>query len=107
MSVNNIIRLKESEDISVMFSTLQNTKYRSMDKTEIIKSLLAQAVYEIELEHKDRGVSVKLNRHVQLKKNLRDFRKKSLEKGRLWLIENGYNPDKLTDQEMYKIIEEM
>jgi hypothetical protein len=108
MPVNNIIRLKENDDIASMFQTLQSTKFRAMDKTEILKSLLAQAVYQIEMESNQYGfVRYNSKAREKAKKSLDKFRESAIEKAKVWFIENGYDPDKMTDEEVYNVIDKM
>ncbi|MEI6728964.1 MAG: hypothetical protein WCK98_04955 [bacterium] len=45
-----IIRLKENETTAQMFEILQSTLYSGLDKTEIIRAILAEKVWSIKTQ---------------------------------------------------------
>jgi len=46
--MSTIIRLKENENTAEMFAILQNTLYKGLDKTEIIRAILAEKTWLIQ-----------------------------------------------------------
>jgi hypothetical protein len=48
--MSTIIRLKENEKTAEMFEVLQNTIYAGLDKTEIIRAILAEKVWSIKVK---------------------------------------------------------
>ena len=45
--MNTIIRIKENENLEEMFGVLQGTIYSGLDKTEIIRALIAEKVWSV------------------------------------------------------------
>lgn len=48
--MSSIIRIKENPTLQEMFDLLQSTLYSGLDKTEIIRSLIAEKVWSIKGE---------------------------------------------------------
>lgn len=45
--MNTIIRIKENENLEEMFGVLQGTIYSGLDKTEIIRALIAEKTWMV------------------------------------------------------------
>ena len=48
--MSTIIRIKENENLAQMLAILQSTIYSGLDKTEIIRSLIAEKVWLIKTQ---------------------------------------------------------
>ncbi len=59
--MSTIIRLKENENTAEMFEILQNTLYKGLDKTEIIRAILAEKTWLIKTQMKDNNPALKLS----------------------------------------------
>ena len=45
--MNTVIRIKENSNLEEMFDLLQRTLYSGLDKTEIIRALIAEKVWTV------------------------------------------------------------
>jgi hypothetical protein len=59
--MSTIIRLKENETTAEMFEILQNTVYTGLDKTEIIRAILAEKVWSIKNQMSKNNTTLELN----------------------------------------------
>jgi len=58
--MSTIIRLKENEKIAQMFELLQNTIYCGLDKTEIIRAILAEKTWSIKTQMSANSTTLEL-----------------------------------------------
>ena len=65
--MSTIIRLKENEKTAEMFEILQNTIYTGLDKTEIIRAILAEKVWSIKTQISTNNTTLKLNSKIKSK----------------------------------------
>lgn len=65
--MSTIIRLKENEKTAEMFEVLQNTLYAGLDKTEIIRAILAEKVWSIKTQISANNAALKLTPKTKLK----------------------------------------
>jgi hypothetical protein len=89
-------RLKEEER-----SRIDILKAKTgLSNDELLMELVA-------LGEKKYKITLDPNSKIQAKSNLRKFRIIAQEKFRLWLVENGYDPDKITDEDVWDLIDKM
>jgi hypothetical protein len=103
--MSNIIRLRETAEIEMALQILQQSKYSTLDKTEIIKALIAKEAYEIELKNNIVPTFKKLNFTELDKLKIKKSIQNSQSIGKKWLKSKGYDPDTLTEDELNKIID--
>ncbi len=65
--MSSIIRLKENETTSEMFELLQNTVYTGLGKTEILRAILAEKVWQIKSQASDNN-GLNLSTKTKVKK---------------------------------------
>jgi len=65
--MSTIIRLKENEKIAEMFAILQGTLYDGLDKTEIIRAILAEKVWSIKNQMSANNTTLTLNPKTKTK----------------------------------------
>ena len=65
--MSTIIRLKENQKTAEMFEILQNTLYTGLDKTEIIRAILAEKVWSIKTQISTHNTILKLNPKTKTK----------------------------------------
>lgn len=65
--MSSIIRLKETEKTLEMFEILQSTIYSGLDKTEIIRAILAEKTWAIKNQISVNNFNLKLDPKTRLK----------------------------------------
>jgi len=65
--MSTIIRLKENEKTAEMFEVLQNTLYTGLDKTEIIRAILAEKVWSIKTQMSTNNNILKITPKTKMK----------------------------------------
>jgi len=65
--MSTIIRIKENPKTEEMFELLQNTLYSGLDKTEIIRSILAEKVWSIKNQMANNNLNLELSPKTKVK----------------------------------------
>lgn len=63
--MSTIIRIKENQKTIEMFELLQNTLYSGLDKTEIIRAILAEKVWSIKNQMATNNIDLELSPKVK------------------------------------------
>lgn len=101
----SIIHLRETEAVLEALEILKQTEYFTLDKTEIIKAILAKEAYKIKSQNSSlTGFYKHTFSKSQGKKSYAKLAKNAQSKGTTFLQKNNLKLENLSEDEKYNLV---